>query len=78
MENGRKRKIMAGKKKAVESGFPRTVAVDTARKWMHELGFQVLVNEEGNLCRWTQTYRCCGVQKEIFTKEGFQNTRTQS
>ena len=26
----------------LEPGFPRKVGVDTARKWMHELGFQVM------------------------------------
>ena len=31
----------------LEPGFPRKVVVDTARKWMHELGFQVLTAKKG-------------------------------
>lgn len=31
----------------VEPGFPRKVSVDTARTWMHELGFEVLLSKKG-------------------------------
>ena len=26
----------------LESGFPRKIGIETARKWMHELGFAVV------------------------------------
>ena len=28
-----------------EPGFPRKIAVETARKWLHELGVEVLTSE---------------------------------
>ena len=31
----------------LEPGFPRKVSVETARLWMHELGFEVLVAKKG-------------------------------
>ena len=32
----------------LEPGFPRTIQVETARAWMHELGFQVLKHKKGS------------------------------
>ena len=32
----------------LEPGFPRKVGVETARKWMHEMGFQVLTSKKGS------------------------------
>ena len=31
----------------LESGFPRHISVETARKWLHELGFEVLSADKG-------------------------------
>ena len=31
----------------LEPGFPRKIAVETARKWMHELGFSVVTKKKG-------------------------------
>lgn len=31
----------------LEPGFPRHVSVETARKWLHELGFEVLSSKKG-------------------------------
>lgn len=31
----------------MEPGFPRQIHVETARKWMHEMGFQVLTWKKG-------------------------------
>ena len=31
----------------LEPGFPRKIAVETARKWMHELGFEVVLKKKG-------------------------------
>ena len=31
----------------LEPGFPRHTAVETARKWLHELGFEVLNKQKG-------------------------------
>ena len=31
----------------LEPGYPRKVSVQTARKWMHELGFEVVVKKKG-------------------------------
>ena len=28
-------------------GFPRKIAIETARKWLHELGFEVLTARKG-------------------------------
>ena len=32
----------------LEPGFPRSIHVETARKWMHEMGFQVLKHKKGS------------------------------
>lgn len=32
----------------LEPGFPRRIAIETARKWMHEMGFQVLTAKKGS------------------------------
>ena len=32
----------------LEPGFPRNIHVETARKWMHEMGFQVLKHKKGS------------------------------
>ena len=34
-------------KHCMEPGFPRQIHVETARKWMHEMGFQVLTWKKG-------------------------------
>ena len=31
----------------IEPGFPRKIAIETARKWLHELGFEVLTARKG-------------------------------
>ena len=31
----------------LEPGFPRKIGVETARKWMHEMGFMVLMSKKG-------------------------------
>ena len=31
----------------IEPGFPRKIAVETARKWLHQLGFEVLTVRKG-------------------------------
>ena len=31
----------------LEPGFPRKISVETARKWMHELGFEVVTKKKG-------------------------------
>ncbi len=31
----------------LEPGFPRKISVETARKWMHELGFEVVAKKKG-------------------------------
>ena len=31
----------------LEPGFPRRVSVETARHWLHELGFKVLTSKKG-------------------------------
>lgn len=31
----------------LEPGFPRKIGIETARKWMHELGFSVVVKKKG-------------------------------
>ncbi len=31
----------------LEPGFPRSISVETARKWLHELGFEVLTAKKG-------------------------------
>ena len=31
----------------MESGYPRKVSVETARKWLHELGFEILTAKKG-------------------------------
>ena len=31
----------------LDPGYPRTVSVETARKWLHELGFEVLDKKKG-------------------------------
>ena len=31
----------------LEPGFPRSIHIETARKWMHELGFEVLSHKKG-------------------------------
>ena len=31
----------------LEPGFPRKISVETARKWMHEMGFMVLTSKKG-------------------------------
>lgn len=31
----------------LEPGFPRKIAMETARKWMHELGFEVVLKKKG-------------------------------
>ena len=33
----------------LESGFPRKVCLETARKWLHQLGFEVLTTQKGIL-----------------------------
>ena len=30
----------------LEPGFPRKICLETARKWMHELGFQVVAKKK--------------------------------
>ena len=32
---------------ALEPGFPRQIALETARKWMHEVGFTVVAKKKG-------------------------------
>ena len=32
---------------ALEPGFPRKIGVETARKWMHEMGYEVLTSRKG-------------------------------
>ena len=34
-------------KKTLEPGFPRKVGLETARKWMHEMGYEVLRSKKG-------------------------------
>ena len=44
----------------LEPGFPRRVSVDTARVWMHEMGFEVLVTKKGMFVdgmMWSNTGR---------------------
>ena len=31
----------------LEPGFPRTIQVETARKWLHELGFSIINKSKG-------------------------------
>ena len=31
----------------LEPGFPRYISVETARKWLHEMGFEVLAADKG-------------------------------
>ena len=31
----------------LEPGFPRKVSIETARRWMHELGFEVVAKKKG-------------------------------
>ena len=31
----------------LEPGFPQKISVETARKWMHELGFEVVTKKKG-------------------------------
>jgi len=31
----------------LEPGFPRKISVETARHWLHELGFEVLTVKKG-------------------------------
>ena len=31
----------------LEPGFPRKISVETSRKWMHELGFEVVTKKKG-------------------------------
>lgn len=31
----------------LEPGFPRKVSIETARKWLHKLGFEVLTPKKG-------------------------------
>ena len=33
----------------LEPGFPRHILVETARKWMHQLGFEVLSKKKGTI-----------------------------
>lgn len=34
---------------SLEPGFPRKVSIETARKWLHHLGFEVLTPSKGIL-----------------------------
>ena len=31
----------------LEPGFPKKIAIETARKWMHEMGYEVLTSKKG-------------------------------
>ena len=35
-------------KETLEPGLPRKVSIETARKWMHEMGFEVLTSKKGS------------------------------
>lgn len=37
----------------LEPGYPRKIGLETARKWMHELGLEVVLKKKGTICRWT-------------------------
>ena len=50
----------------LEPGFPRKISIETARKWMVELGFSV-VQKEGYIRRWPRARVRHGLSQNIFT-----------
>ena len=65
----------------LEPGFPRKVAMETARKWMHELGFVVLTAKKGS---YVDGHECSDVVqcRKIFLRHlvalGFLNAANAS
>ena len=54
--------------KTLEPRFPRKILVETARKWMYELGFEVVTKKSGSLLGINVT--CCGILKRVSETNG--------
>ena len=52
----------------LEPGFPRCVSVETARKWLHEMGFEVLSADKGMFFDGHEREGAVQERKEFLTK----------
>ena len=52
----------------LETGYPRKIGLETARKWMHELGFEVVTKKKGTFVDGHEREDVVDYHKKFYVK----------